>query len=515
MVVKIHHHYLSSWLVEALPVAWNEISNGFLLLQHLDLLEESYHTSFIEAGKCRLTGYGFLIEHEAKRLEAGLTLLIEGLLNDPQVFTSFGYQRLYDEGYLSYGRWKKFHSSWTNENIDRLEASYDKYNDGLENSHPSSHNAEKTSQDAMVQQLTCFPNLRAAPRGHEEDVRIDHATSLQNLRTRRRFLTEVVPYVHYWHMSSPILVHQLESCKPMRKDFFLREPEEYSVEMLRWLDPQQAFRNWCQSQKRLRRFHVAFQKEHRRFTRCPDLSDEWYCLHRDLAYQTGIGVLRGLCNGQTPSTVSETICFLAIAKAMSVATDDVFNSACNDSEFSRDLGRWQLLFKMEDGTLSTFRKAIACIWNVNLEDTPVQSPDPSTLKEFCDLACSIVQKADYSFEFSSYGSHRLLASQEDWRSRISPIPDAEANSPYIDNQIPKASYENPHPISPGAHCFPWYQNRDPLPTRVPSIPIREAISNDRCVCSINALVKLLMAGAIFSIIVVFLLGTCFFRQKHS
>ena len=413
--------------------------------------------------------------HEADRLVAGLSLLTESLLNDPQVFASFGYQRLYDDGCLSYEQWKKFHSSWTKENIDLLEASYDSYNDDLDLSHPSSHNAGNKSRDATI----------------------------------------LMPW-SYFHPVVGFMLNRCrrERCKPMREDFSLRKSEEYPVEMLRWLEPRQAFRNWCQSQQRLRRFHVAFQKEHHRIARCPDLSDDWSCLHQELAYQKGIGVLRGLCKGQTPSTVSETICFLAIAKAMSVATDEVFNFVCNVSDFSRDLGRWQLLFKMEDGTLSTFRNATACIWNVNLEDTPVQNPDPSTLMKYCDLAYSIVQKADYSFEFSSYGSHRLLASQEDWRSKV-PILDAEIDSPYIDDQIPKASYEKLYPISSDAHRFPWYQDRDPLPIRVPGVPIREAISNDRYGRSSNALVKLLMAGAIFSIIIIFLLGTSFFRQEYS
>ena len=436
-----------------IPIARNETINGFLLLKHLDRLEKWFrnHTKNQEA----LYLFGFW--HGTGRLKAELSLLIEGFLKDPQVFTSFDFGRLYEEGYLSYERWKKFHSSWTNENIDLLEASYsDDYEDG-DLSHPSYCNVEHQSRDAM---------------------------------------------------DPP------ERCKRMRKDLAPREPEEYPVEMLRWLEPRQAFRNWCQSQKRLRRFHIAFQKEHHRFTRCPTLSDEWYCLNRESAYRKGIGVLRGLCYGQKPSTVSETICFLAIAKAMSVATDDVFNYACNNSDFSRDLGRWQLLFKMEDGTLTAFRNAIACIWKVNLEDTPVQNPDPSTLMKFCDLAYSIVQKADYSFDFSSSGSHRLLASQEEWRSTL-PILNAEINSPCIDDQIPKGSYETPYHVSSGAHNFPWYRARDPLPIRVPSVPIREAISNDRCVFSTNALVKLLMAGAIFSIIIIFLLGTSFFRKKYS
>lgn len=126
MVVETHYDLLDSWLTKVLPIAPSDISNGFLLLKHLDLLEE--HFRAFQEKKAFHMSYKLLVGHELDRLEATLSLLIEGLLTDPRVFISFGYQCLYDQGYLSYERWKKLHSSWTTDNIDILEASYDEDN---------------------------------------------------------------------------------------------------------------------------------------------------------------------------------------------------------------------------------------------------------------------------------------------------------------------------------------------------------------------------------------------------
>ncbi len=263
-----------------------------------------------------------------------------------------------------------------------------------------------------------------------------------------------------------------------------------------------------QSWKRpsLRRFHVAFKQEHLRITKYAESWVDRPCCRRRKAFKKGIGVLRGLCKGQIPSTVSETICFLAIARAMSIATNELSSFACNMLDFERDLGRWQMLFKMEDGTLPAFRNAVAGIWNVILDGTQVQHPDPSTLMKFCDLAFGIVQHVDNFFDLSSCSSSRLSSSQKKWRVQVSSTPDAELAGHNFHHLNPKTSKKKPHPASSGAPYFTWYQDRDLLPTQAPDITMREAISNDRYFSSTNPLVRLLMAGAVFGIIITFLLG---------
>ena len=675
MVVETHYDLLSSWLIKVLPIAPSDISNGFLLLKHLDLLEE--HFRAFQEKKARHLSYNFLVGHELDRLEAALSLLIKGLLTDPQVFTSFGYQSLYDQGYLSYERWKKFHSSWTTDNIDILEASYDEDNgdqdppdmistvssnfapfpDDLGDQDASDltslkswlkersrllrqslrldtqfrvedsrdHEempksliaavqvgdlesigeeiekganptlalaaAQETLHLEFVQSLLAEPSYLdfgtwAIPKSFVEgplaiDLLIetvaiedlpllrlilhkgapankvfspvpaprDHLTTTRIFRAKGaasgRDLMTVAAHAQdhlmckYFMSSgasfSQTLLAALEK-RDLKCAYFLlqmaafergRQDIDFALPLLRMtgqptgleresknvsLSNEEAETRKSRKRPSLRRFHIAFKQEHVRITNCAESWVDRPCRRRRKAFKKGIGVLRGLCRGQIPSTVSETVCFLAIARAMSIATNELSNLACNMFDFERDLGRWQMLFKMEDGTLPAFRNAVAGIWNVILDGTQVQHPDPSTLMIFCDLAFSIVQQVDNCFDLGSCSSSRLLSSQKNWRGQISSMPAAELGDHNFCYLTPEKSNKKPHLVSSGAPYSTWYQDRDPLPTQVPNLTMREAISNDRCLWSTNPLVRLLMAGAVFGIIITFLLGMATFYR---
>ena len=561
MVVEIHHGVLSSLVARALPIARNEIINGFLLLKHLDLLEECFR-----GYKVKVTGDDWLVlpflpvgtnvydfpvfpySPVGERLQAETSLLVEGFLKDPQVFTSFDFGRLFEEGYLSYDRWKKFLSSLTKENIDLLEASYsDEYED-QDLSHPCSHNPQKI--------LLTKALLEAINNGHENIVSLllDHGAEIDGTGSTKPELglplrsavyagnSNVINLllsrgavignvwledtIDHWLIAKSLIDHGVD---PHHLVISLNSHSNKSADK-RLVKIILASRLEVEThnhqrrnlpQRRLRRFHSAFRQEYSGIIRCAQSWTKEYCGHRKKAFGEGISVLRGLCKGQLPSTVNETIWFLAIAKSMSFATSNVSPRnyeqsqillrlderarRCNTLDFSEDLGRWQMVFENDWRSLAQFRIAIASVWHVDLHDTRVLRPDPSTLKEFCDLAYGILQNLDDSFDDSSHGSGRLLANQEQWRVHMFSKPHAE-----ISDEQARTSTDGPPPMSCGAHHFAWYKDREPLPLSVPDIPIREAISNDQRLWSTKPLVRLLMAGAVFCIIITFLLGAGFF-----
>lgn len=65
-----------------------------------------------------------LLSKQDAQIEVELTLLLEGLITDHQVFRSFGYENLFEQGYLSYNLWKAFQSSNASLIIDRLDNAF-------------------------------------------------------------------------------------------------------------------------------------------------------------------------------------------------------------------------------------------------------------------------------------------------------------------------------------------------------------------------------------------------------
>jgi hypothetical protein len=50
-----------------------------------------------------------------------MRLLLNGLLDDPEIFESLGYERLFEDGYLTFDVWERFQKIRVNQTIDRLE----------------------------------------------------------------------------------------------------------------------------------------------------------------------------------------------------------------------------------------------------------------------------------------------------------------------------------------------------------------------------------------------------------
>ena len=101
------------------------IIGGFHLLRNIDLLETRLRELRAKMqGSTPAAGiFGVLIlsSKDLARLEAELSLLVEGLVADDQVFESFGYENLYEEAYLTYDRWKFFQNSKTSRSLDQLD----------------------------------------------------------------------------------------------------------------------------------------------------------------------------------------------------------------------------------------------------------------------------------------------------------------------------------------------------------------------------------------------------------
>lgn len=65
-----------------------------------------------------------LLSKQDAQIQVELTLLLEGLITDHQVFRSFGYENFLEQGYLSYNLWKAFQSFNASLIIDRLDNAF-------------------------------------------------------------------------------------------------------------------------------------------------------------------------------------------------------------------------------------------------------------------------------------------------------------------------------------------------------------------------------------------------------
>ena len=102
-----------------------DVIDGFLLLKNIDLLESrlrELRTEMQDSSPSH-SSYMWLVTSNEQRaqLEAELSLLVEGLVADDQAFESFGYENLYEKGFLTYDRWKSFQDSKTSRSLDQLD----------------------------------------------------------------------------------------------------------------------------------------------------------------------------------------------------------------------------------------------------------------------------------------------------------------------------------------------------------------------------------------------------------
>ena len=130
------------------------------------------------------------------QLEAELSLLLEGFVQDHQVFQSYGYENLYEQGYLGYDEWKTFQCSSTHLIIDQLDSAFhatsDKVRSHLHICMAAWSQSARTIKllledghdpnafDPSMQQLVSVPLVEAIKHKNQEvaDLLIDHGASV-------------------------------------------------------------------------------------------------------------------------------------------------------------------------------------------------------------------------------------------------------------------------------------------------------------------------------------------------
>lgn len=239
---------------------------------------------------------------------------------------------------------------------------------------------------------------------------------------------------------------------------------------------------------------------------CPAWGDIFDHNHSK-AWSRGISVMRGLCRGDAPSTLYDTIMFLAIGKAICLSK---IASSLSDhhAEFLADLGRWQVLFRSDEWSLSAFRNAVSDIWQVSAEELDrVQLPYATSLIQFQELAMSLITQVEQSFDCQRDLDKGLLASQERWGWNRGPeMPETQRPEPF-DMQFPENTVERGRFTDSDTSGSTVSGRTDVPQSPETQIPLRDAIEKDSRLRTCNTIVVLLIASFVFSVILVFLKGT--------
>lgn len=238
---------------------------------------------------------------------------------------------------------------------------------------------------------------------------------------------------------------------------------------------------------------------------CPawgDIFDHSY----SKAWSRDISVMRGLCRGDAPSTLYDTIMFLAIGKAICLSK---IASSLSDhhAEILADLGRWQVLFRSDEWSLSAFRDAVSDIWQVSAEELDrVQPPYATSLIQFQELAMSLITNVEQSFDCQRDLDKGLLASQERWGWNRGPeMPETQRPEPF-DMQFPENTVERGRLTESDTSGSTVSGRTDVSQSPETQIPLRDAIQKDSRLRTCNTIVVLLIASFVFSVILVFLKG---------
>jgi hypothetical protein len=215
------------------------------------------------------------------------------------------------------------------------------------------------------------------------------------------------------------------------------------------------------------------------------------------AWSAGIRTLRGLCSGESPRDVGDTIAFLCLAKAISETLQRT--GTCDESkQFFQDLDRWQNLFNSE-ADRDSYRDAIYSMWGVMLDEnfSSQGQVDASVLIHFQGLASTLVTQGSKLPGFNALNDTGLGSSQKGWLLRNGIIP----------------SRTDPSDITPDLRCSlgSGVQPQKIIHPRAPDSAVcttrkalRQELETDVSSAPIEPMAILLMAGAIFAIVVVFL-----------
>lgn len=238
------------------------------------------------------------------------------------------------------------------------------------------------------------------------------------------------------------------------------------------------------------------------------------------AWRAGMKMMRGLCNGVLPWSLHEghakfeprqgnfnryqrlnqTIMFLAIAKAMSKVMESQGDYDLQ-RDFDTDLSRWQILFDAENGELDTFRSAIRDIWFINLEDYPRQiAPDAESMEFFQHMALNLISRAREAFHFADLDQGGLLSIQSRWRQKIEERSLSD-NDSSIATDARELTFNQNHPDNTSLD-HSAERGEEASEGRA----LRKSMGSNATLVQHQHVILLLMAGAVFSFVIAFLLG---------
>ena len=224
-------------------------------------------------------------------------------------------------------------------------------------------------------------------------------------------------------------------------------------------------------------------------TRLRDLPQQFHNYRE--AWRAGIETMREVSRGETPRGVYETLAFLSLARAIVETLRDRKN--CDYLEdFEQDLGRWGQLFKNAED-LEAYEEALNLMWGVVYNEHTSRDRghmDEDALIRFQELASTLVGRANDLLGFEASHDRRSEHYQQG-RLKIGQIPIEDVPHRFSDHRNPGAGTSSQLEAAPLQ-----YPN---------SSNIFDSMKTDTS--SFEPVVLLLVAGAIFAVVVMFLEGT--------
>jgi hypothetical protein len=224
-------------------------------------------------------------------------------------------------------------------------------------------------------------------------------------------------------------------------------------------------------------------------TRLRDLPRQFHNYRE--AWAAGIETMRELSRGETPRGVYETLAFLSLGRAIVETLRDRKN--CDYLEdFEQDLGRWGQLFKNAED-LEAYEEALNLMWGVVYNESTSRERggmDEDTLIRFQELASTLVGRANDLLGSEASHDRRSEHYHQGW-SEIGQIPIEDVPHRFSDYRNPGAKSSLQPEAAPLQHLN--------------SSNIFDSMKTDTS--SFEPVVLLLVAGAIFAAVVMFLEGT--------
>jgi ankyrin repeat protein len=137
------------------------------------------------------------------------------------------------------------------------------------------------------------------------------------------------------------------------------------------------------------------------------------------AWSAGIKAVEGVCRGNPPKTLYDTLSLLAVARAVAETLAVEKGDALFVDRFDGDLIRWQYLFSSQEDLLS-YREASRLLWRVELTDFIFDDEDiaqTETLGKFQELVVMLIDGANDPLKLGGVeprGHLSLGASTERW-----------------------------------------------------------------------------------------------------